>query len=121
MILFSVPEKKMERSLRSVEPLVYYVNTLSDFDVEVVKAYKTKDNARIKQLVFTGKMDMDLFICVNKSWHGFILCVPAGQVKTRMDWSTLQMCCNLLLTSPLRLCAGNLSCALRTNSNACTG
>ena len=68
----------MEGSLRSVEPLAYYVNTLSDFDVEVVKAHKMKDNARIKQLASTGKVDMDLFICVNKSWHGFILCVPAG-------------------------------------------
>lgn len=69
----------MEGSLRSVDPLAYYVNTLSDFDIEVVKAYKKKDNEKIKQLASTGKMDMDLFICVNKNWHGFILCVPAGQ------------------------------------------
>lgn len=72
----------MERSLRSVDPLAYYVNSLSDFEPEVVKAYKTKDQARIKQLASTGQMDMDLFICVNKSWHGFILCVPAGQDET---------------------------------------
>ena len=69
----------MEGLLRCVEPLAYYVNTLSDFDVEVVNAYKMKDSARIKQLAATGKFDMDLFICVNKAWHGFILCVPAGQ------------------------------------------
>ena len=69
----------MEGTLRSVEPLAYYVNTLSDFDAEVVTAYKNKDNKKIKQLASTGKMDMDLFICVNKRWHGFILCVPAGE------------------------------------------
>lgn len=72
----------MEGTLRSVEPLAYYVNTLSDFDAEVVTAYKNKDNKKIKQLASTGKMDMDLFICVNKRWHGFILCVPAGEDET---------------------------------------
>lgn len=69
----------VEGSLRSVDPLAYYVNTLSDFDAGVVDAYKKKDNERIKQLASTGKMDMDLFICVNKAWHGFVLCVPAGE------------------------------------------
>ena len=93
----------MEGSLRSVEPLAYHVNILSDFDPDVVSSFKTKDNARIKQLASTGKMDMDLFICVNKSWHGFILCVPAGQeenglfdfsdvVKSPFDIPSLIMC-----------------------------
>ena len=36
----------MEGTLRSVEPLAYYVNTLSDFDAEVVTAYKKKDNKK---------------------------------------------------------------------------
>lgn len=66
----------MEGSLRSVDPLAYYVNVLSDFDPEVIKAYKSKDNAKMKQLACKGQMDMDLFICVNKGWHGFILCAP---------------------------------------------
>lgn len=93
-----------EGSLRSVEPLAYYVNTLSDFDVEVVKAYRKKDNDRIKQLASTGnKMDMDIFICVNKAWHGFILCVPAGEdenglvdfsdvVQTPFDVPAVSLC-----------------------------
>ena len=55
------------------------MNTLSDFDIEVVNAYRKKDNDKIKQLATTGKMDMDIFICVNKGWHGFVLCVPAGE------------------------------------------
>ena len=69
----------MEGTLRSVDPLAYYVNTLSDFDAKVVTAYKKKDSKEIEQLASTGKMDMDLFICVNKRWHGFILCVPASE------------------------------------------
>lgn len=78
----------MEGSLRSVDPLAYYVNVLSDFDPEVVKAYKSKDNAKIKQLASTGKMDMDLFICVNKGWHGFILCAPnQGDSNGLIDFS----------------------------------
>lgn len=94
----------VEGSLRSVEPLAYYVNTLSDFDTEVVKAYRKKDNDRIKQLASTGNlMHMDLFICVNKGWHGFILCVPAGQdenqlvdftdvIKSPFDVPALSLC-----------------------------
>ena len=70
----------VEGSLRSVDPLAYYVNTLSDFDAGVVNAYKKNDKDRIKELASTGNMmDMDLFICVNKAWHGFVLCVPAGE------------------------------------------
>ncbi|KAL9966840.1 hypothetical protein ACROYT_G024969 [Oculina patagonica] len=83
--------------------LAYYVNTLSDFDVEVINAYKKKDNDKIKQLVTKGKMDMDIFICVNKSWHGFILCVPAGEdennlldfsdvIQTPFDVPSLSLC-----------------------------
>ena len=74
----------VEGSLRSVDPLAYYVNTLSDFDVEVVDAYKKNDKERITQLASTGTMEMDLFICVNKAWHGFVLCVPAGEDPTHL-------------------------------------
>lgn len=66
----------MEGSLRSVDPLAYLVNNLADFDPEIVKAYKNKNNTRIDELACKGQMDMDLFICVNKGWHGFILCAP---------------------------------------------
>lgn len=49
-----------------------------------------KDNARIKQLASTGKMDMDLFTCVKMGWHGFVLC-PVRQAKTRMVSSSLRI------------------------------
>lgn len=32
-------------------------------------------------------MDMDLFICVNKAWHGFVLCVPNHDPKYLGDFS----------------------------------
>lgn len=94
----------VEGSFRSVDPLAYYVNNVSELDVEVVKAYKNKDQERIKELVSRGKMDLDLFICVNKHWHGFVLCVPAGDeengiadfesdvVKSPFDVPALLMC-----------------------------
>lgn len=94
----------VEGSLRSVEPLAYYVNTLSDFDKQVVKAHKDKDQERIKQLASTGNMmDIDLFICINKAWHGFVLCIPAGVdesglvdfsdvVKTPFDVPDVTLC-----------------------------
>ncbi|PFX28332.1 uncharacterized protein LOC111326377 [Stylophora pistillata] len=94
----------VEGSLRSVEPLAYYVNTLSDFDGQVIKAYKNKDQERIKQLASTGNMmDIDLFICINKAWHGFVLCVPAGEdesglvdfsdvLKTPFDVPDVSLC-----------------------------
>ena len=68
----------MEGTLRSVDPFSYLVNILSDFDEEVIAAYKNKDKRKINQLASRGnRMDMNFFICVNKRWHGFILCVPA--------------------------------------------
>lgn len=63
------------------------MNVLSDFDPEVVQAYESRNNARIKQLASTGKMDMDLFICVNKGWHGFILCAPNQEDNGLVDFS----------------------------------
>lgn len=93
----------VEGSLRSVDSLAYYVNTLSDFDAEIVSAYIKKDNEKIKQLASKGKMDLDILICVNKNWHGFILCVPAGEdenhlvdfsdvIKTPFDIPSVCLC-----------------------------
>lgn len=77
----------MEGSLRSVDPLAYVVNNLADFDPEIVKAYKNKNNTRIEELACKGQMDMDLFICVNKGWHGFILCAPNQDDNGLVDFS----------------------------------
>ena len=69
----------VESTFRSVDPLAYYVNNVEDFDKDIVGACKRKDAAGIQKLASRGKADkaFDIFICVSKSWHGFILCVPA--------------------------------------------
>ena len=69
----------MEGSFKSVDPLAYYVNNVSDFDADIVGACKRKDVAEIQRLAARGKEGSasDIFICVSKSWHGFVLCVPA--------------------------------------------
>lgn len=72
----------MEGTFHCVDPLIYYVNSLSDFDSDVVMAFKSKHNQKIKRLASTGTMDLDLFICVNKIEHGFVLCVPASGYET---------------------------------------
>ena len=72
----------MEGTFHCVDPLIYYVNSLSDFDTDVVMAFKSKHNEKIKRLASTGTMDLDLFICVNKMEHGFVLCVPASGYET---------------------------------------
>ena len=68
-----------EGSLRSYDPLAYYVNNVSDLDAEVVKAHRDNDEQKRKELLSRGKQDFDI-ICVNKHNHAFVLCVPCGPV-----------------------------------------
>ena len=69
----------VEGTFRSVDPLAYYVNNLADFNKEVVSAFKDKNPDALKKITSQeGKGEYDIFICVSKSWHGFVLCVPAG-------------------------------------------
>lgn len=68
----------VEGTFRSVDPFAYYVNNLEEFDRDIVAAYKRKDNETLKRLAALGKSDYDIFICVSKNWHGFVLCVPAA-------------------------------------------
>ena len=63
-------------TLKSYDPLAYYVNTLVDIDPEVVRAHKEKDNEAKKALLSVGKKKLDVHICVNKYSHAFVLCVP---------------------------------------------
>ena len=58
-----------EGSLRSYDPLAYYVNNVSDLDAEVVKAHRDSDEQKRKELLSRGKQDFDIFICVNKHNH----------------------------------------------------
>ena len=67
-----------EGVIQSYDPLAYYVNNIADLDPEVVKAHRIKDKEKEKELLSNerGKTDFDVFICVNKMAHAFILCSP---------------------------------------------
>ena len=90
-------------TLRSYDPFAYYVNNVSDLDPEVVKAHKSDDIGKRTELLSKAKGDYDLFICVNKYNHAFVLCVPCGPVdqasplagafkKNPSDIPDLQLC-----------------------------
>jgi hypothetical protein len=68
----------MEGTFQSVDPLAYTVNSVSDLDQEVVTAFNRNDRAAIKRLCAPDTVHYDLFICINKGWHAFVLCVPVG-------------------------------------------
>ena len=65
-------------TLRSYDPFAYYVNNISDFDPEVVKAHRKRDEQKTTELLSRAKGDFDVFICVNYHNHAFVICVPCG-------------------------------------------
>ncbi|KAL3870441.1 hypothetical protein ACJMK2_038509 [Sinanodonta woodiana] len=65
-----------EGTLKSIDPLAYLVNNVSDLDEKVVIAHKNKDTATIAKMTGQGETSFHIFICINKSWHAFVLCVP---------------------------------------------
>ena len=76
----------VEGSLRSFEPLAYHVNNFGDLNTETVIAHRDKDTNSIKKLLSTGeRTDYDVFICVNKDWHAFVMCVPANAPTPSSD------------------------------------
>lgn len=74
-----------EGAIRSYDPLAYHVNNISELDPEVVSAHRNKDKQKESQLLSRGKNDFDVFICVNKHAHAFVLCVPCGPVDPVFD------------------------------------
>ncbi|XP_072043406.1 uncharacterized protein [Amphiura filiformis] len=76
----------VEGTIRSFDPLAYYVNNVADLDKELVTAYKQNDQDRLKRLLSQSKYDYDVFICVNKHCHAFLLCVPIGGTGPKDPW-----------------------------------
>lgn len=70
----------VEGTFNSVDPLAYYVNNVEDLDRDIVTAYKKKEHETLAKLAARGRegKEYDMFICVSKNWHGFVLCVPAA-------------------------------------------
>ena len=69
----------VEGTFRSIDPLMYHVNVVSDLDKDIVSAHLNNDTAAIKRMTKQGDTSFDIFICINDSCHAFILCVPAYQ------------------------------------------
>ena len=65
-----------EGTFRSFDPLKYHVNNVADLDEDVVKAHWNKDDAAIGRMTRNGDQDFHIFICINKDWHAFLLCIP---------------------------------------------
>lgn len=76
----------MEGTFQSVEPLAYSVNSVSDLDVAVVNAFNKNDRVAIKELCAGDTIHYDIFICINKGWHAFVLCVPVGNPENIPRW-----------------------------------
>ena len=76
-----------EGALKSYNPLAYYVNNISDFDPEVVKAHRNKDKQRQSELLrpVSGDRGFDVFICVNKHGHASVLCAPSAEEELFKD------------------------------------
>ena len=66
----------MEGAIKSYDPLAYWVDVVSEINPEVVRVHREKDTARQKELLARGKGNYDIFICVNKSSHAFLVCAP---------------------------------------------
>ena len=65
-------------TLKSYDPIAYYVNTLVDIDPKVVRAHREKNNEAKKALLSGDRHKLDVHICVNKHSHAFVLCVPVN-------------------------------------------
>lgn len=66
-------------------PFVYHVNDISDLDQEVVWAHKRGDQQVQKELLSAGKTDFNVFICLSKHGHAYVMCVPHVEGKTFPD------------------------------------
>ena len=69
----------MEGVIKSYDPLAYWVDVVSEMNPEIVRAHREKNTAKQKELLSRGKGDFDVFICVSKFSHAFILCAPHSE------------------------------------------
>ena len=74
-----------EGTLKSADPFLYFVNNISDFDIEIVKAFRNNDSDKKKQLLDVEKNDFDVFICINKGYHAFVLCSAVPSVADKLQ------------------------------------
>ncbi len=68
----------VETTLKSYDPLAYYVNNIEALDPSICQAHTTNDTAKIAELTSIGEKIFDIYICINKHAHAFVLCSPVG-------------------------------------------
>lgn len=68
----------VETSLKSYDPLAYYVNNIEELDPSICQAYTNNDSAQIAELTSVGVNNFDIYICINSHAHAFVLCSPVG-------------------------------------------
>ena len=76
---------------------------------QIVRAHKGKDAEKTKKLLAEGKNNFDIYICVNKNAHAFLLCAPVGEddlFKDMMQDDPLQIP-EVLLCWRFELCYEN--------------
>ena len=66
--------------VKSYDPLAYYVNNVEDLDPEIRQAHNEKDVSKIAELTSRKEGNFDVYICVNRHAHAFVLCAPIGDL-----------------------------------------
>ena len=74
-----------EATVSSYDPLSYHVNKIVDLTPALVIAYKNKDSATIDKYLAEGKANFDVFICVNKHNHAFVLICDSKELTERPE------------------------------------
>lgn len=81
----------MSDPMRSYDPMAYIVNNESDLDPEVVEAHHNNDEQKRKELLSRAKQeDFDVFICVDRHSHAFVLCAPCD--SDAVNWRAAIYC-----------------------------
>ena len=75
----------VEGSLKSYDPVAYYINNIEDLDRDVRQAHLNNDSTKVQELTNQGQVNFDVFICVNKHSHAFVLCVNVGDDSGLFD------------------------------------
>ena len=63
----------------------YQVKKITNETPDLVNAFKKNDFATIDKFISTGKLDFDIFICINQQNHAFVLCDGKGVNKEGLE------------------------------------
>ncbi len=101
----------VEKTLSSYDPLAYYVNNIEDLDPVICQAYISNDSTKISELASTGEINFDIYICVNRHGHAFVLCSPIGNpgdIYTDMFSDDINLIPSLAMCWTFEVCYENI-------------